>query len=117
VDNCKYEIIGLLCEGPRSNEYLVRKTLLPTPDSSTVEKLKISAFFYVLLVWGVNLASLLNKRCQSWTIHSMQMVDGISKQANKEILYELICMKILPGRHLVTVVGSGMPAHHPPRLM
>jgi hypothetical protein len=33
-----------------------------------------------------NLASLLNKRRQSWTIHSKQMVDVISEWANKEIL-------------------------------
>jgi hypothetical protein len=31
VDNCKYETIGLLCEGPWADEYLVRKTLSPTP--------------------------------------------------------------------------------------
>jgi hypothetical protein len=39
----------------------------------------------VLLVWGVNLASLLNKRHQSWKMLSKQMVDGISKWADKEI--------------------------------
>ncbi len=36
------------------------------------------SFPHVLLVWDVNLASLLNKRRQSWTIHSKQTVDGIS---------------------------------------
>ncbi len=39
----------------------------------------------MLLVWGVNLASLLNKRHQSWTIHVKQILDGISEQANREI--------------------------------
>jgi hypothetical protein len=42
-----YETIGLLCEGLRADEYLVRKTLSPThrpPNPNTVGKLKISAF-------------------------------------------------------------------------
>jgi hypothetical protein len=39
----------------------------------------------MLLVWGVNLASLLNKRRQSWTIHSKQMVDRKLERADKEI--------------------------------
>ena len=31
------------------------------------------------------MTNLLNKRHQSWTIHSQQMVDGISERADKEI--------------------------------
>jgi hypothetical protein len=32
VDNCKYETIGLLCEGLQADEYLVRKPLSLTPQ-------------------------------------------------------------------------------------
>jgi hypothetical protein len=39
----------------------------------------------VLLVRGVNLASLFDKRRENWTIHSKQTVDRISEQADKEI--------------------------------
>jgi hypothetical protein len=39
----------------------------------------------VLLVWGVNMVSLLNKRHQNWSIHLEQMVDGISEWANKDL--------------------------------
>jgi hypothetical protein len=63
--------------------YLGRLCLSP-PDPHHW-KAEVLSFLHVLLVWGVNLVSLLNKRRQSWTIHLKQMVDGISGLADKEI--------------------------------
>ncbi len=67
---------------------LPRKTLSETPRPLYHWKAEVLSFLHVLLVWGVNLASLLNKRRQSWTIHLKQMVDGIQGLADKEIKYE-----------------------------
>ncbi len=64
---------------------LPRKTLSETPRPLYRWKAEVLSFLHVLLVWGVNLASLLNKRRQSWTIHLKQMVDGIQGLVDKEI--------------------------------
>ena len=64
--------------------YLVRKTLSATPRLWYRWKAETLSFLHVLLVWGVKLVSLLNKRRQSWTIHSKQTEDGILERANKE---------------------------------
>ncbi len=61
------------------------KTLSATPRPYDSWKAETLSFLHVLLVWGVTLTSLLNKRRQRWTIHLKQMVDGISERADKEI--------------------------------
>ena len=45
------------------------KTLSATPRPYDRWKAETLSFLHVLLVWGVKLASLLNKRRQSWTIY------------------------------------------------
>ncbi len=67
----------------RMHCYLGRLCLRP-PDPYRW-KAEVLSFLHVLLVWGVNLASLLNKRRQSWTIHLKLTVDGIQGLADKEI--------------------------------
>jgi hypothetical protein len=49
----------------RAEEYLDRKTLSLTPRPKYHWKAEDLSFLYVLLVWGVKLASMLNKRYQS----------------------------------------------------
>ena len=61
------------------------KTLSATPRPYNRWKAETLSFLHVLLVWGVKLTSLLNKRRQSWTIHSKQTVDGILERVDKEI--------------------------------
>ena len=51
-----------------ADAFLLMKTLFATPRSWYNWKAETLSFLHVLLVWSVNLASLLNKRCQSWTI-------------------------------------------------
>ena len=45
------------------------KTLSATPRHYDRWKAETLSFFLVLLVWGGKLASLFNKKRQSWTIH------------------------------------------------
>ena len=54
-----YETIELLCEGPCADEYLVRNTLSPTTQPQYRLKAEDLSLLHVLLVWGINLASLL----------------------------------------------------------
>ena len=44
------------------------KTLSATPGPHDRWKADTLSFLHVLLVWGVKLASLLNKRRQTWTL-------------------------------------------------
>ena len=54
------------------------KTLSATPRPYDRWKAETLSFLHVLLVWGVKLASLLNKRRQSWTIHQKPSLPEIS---------------------------------------
>ncbi len=74
---------------------LLRKTLSETPRPLYRWKAEVLSFLHVLLVRGVNLASLLNKRRQSWTIHLKQTVNRIRGLADKEI------KKIVPSSPLL----------------
>ena len=85
MDNRYDKTIGQLCEGLRADAFLLWKTLSATPRPYNRWKAETLSFLHVLLVWGVKLTSLLNKRRQSWTIHSKQTVDRIRGLAHKEI--------------------------------
>ena len=87
MDNRYDKTIGQLCEGLRADAFLLWKTLSATPRPYNRWKAETLSFLHVLLVWGVKLTSLLNKRRQSWTIHSKQTVDRIRGLAHKEIAY------------------------------
>ncbi len=79
-------------------------------DPQTHWKAETLSFLHVLLVWGVNLASLLNKWHQSWTIHSKQTFPEILARAHKKIPYGTVRLiaSVLPqieGKFIATPGG------------
>jgi hypothetical protein len=71
------------------------RRICPRPPDPYHWKAEDLSFLHVLLVWGVNLASLLKKERQSWTIHLKQTVDGISGRADKEISDKIMLVWIM----------------------
>ena len=59
-------------ERMRTDALLLMKTLSVTPRPWYHWNAETLSFLHVYLAWGVNLASLLNKRRQSWKMHSKQ---------------------------------------------
>ena len=69
-----------------ANAYIVMKTESPTPRPIYHCKAEIISFLYVSLDWGVELASLLIKRPQSWgyLLKYTFWLNG-NKESDKEI--------------------------------
>ena len=71
------------------------KTLSLTPRPYDRWKAETLSFLYVLLVWGVKLASLLNKRLQSWQFTRSHLYPTFRVPTHKEIYVKYVKV-ILP---------------------